>query len=33
MTVVVGYVPTSEGESALDHAVREAHSRGVRLSW
>ncbi len=31
MTVVVGYVPTSEGQAALDHAVREAGSRGVRL--
>jgi nucleotide-binding universal stress UspA family protein len=31
MSVVVGYVPTSEGESALQHAVREARSRGVRL--
>jgi nucleotide-binding universal stress UspA family protein len=31
MSVVVGYVPTREGESALDHAVREARSRGVRL--
>jgi nucleotide-binding universal stress UspA family protein len=31
MSVVVGYVPTGEGESALRHAVREARSRGVRL--
>jgi nucleotide-binding universal stress UspA family protein len=31
MSVVVGYVPTREGEVALDHAVREARSRGVRL--
>jgi len=31
MSVVVGYVPTREGETALDHAVREARSRGVRL--
>jgi nucleotide-binding universal stress UspA family protein len=31
MSVVVGYVPTPEGESALEHAVREARSRAVRL--
>ena len=31
MSVVVGYVPTREGETALEHAVREARSRGVRL--
>ena len=31
MNVVVGYVPTREGESALDHAVREARSRAARL--
>lgn len=31
MSVVVGYVPTREGQSALEHAVREARTRGVRL--
>lgn len=31
MSVVVGYVPTREGETALQHAVREARSRAVRL--
>ena len=31
MSVVVGYVPTREGESALEHAVAEARSRGTRL--
>jgi nucleotide-binding universal stress UspA family protein len=31
MSVVVGYVPTREGETALEHALREARSRGVRL--
>ncbi len=31
MSVVVGYVPTREGETALDHAVREARSRDARL--
>jgi nucleotide-binding universal stress UspA family protein len=31
MSVVVGYVPRSEGESALSHAVAEARSRGTRL--
>jgi nucleotide-binding universal stress UspA family protein len=31
MSVVVGYVPTREGEAALAHGVREARSRGVRL--
>jgi len=31
MSVVVGYVPTREGETALDHAVREARSREARL--
>ena len=31
MSVVVGYVPTREGETALDHAVGEARSRGARL--
>ena len=28
MSVVVGYVPTREGEAALEHAMREARSRG-----
>jgi nucleotide-binding universal stress UspA family protein len=31
MSVIVGYVPTREGETALDHAVGEARSRGARL--
>jgi nucleotide-binding universal stress UspA family protein len=31
MSVVVGYVPTREGETALHHAVGEARSRGARL--
>ena len=31
MSVVVGYVPTREGETALDHAMSEARSRGDRL--
>ena len=31
MSVVVGYVPTREGETALNHAVGEARSRGTRL--
>ena len=31
MSVVVGYVPTREGETALDHAMSEARSRGTRL--
>ena len=29
--VVVGYVPTQEGESALSHAMEEARSRQARL--
>jgi nucleotide-binding universal stress UspA family protein len=29
--VVVGYVPTREGESALSHALEEARSRDARL--
>ena len=29
--VVVGYVPTQEGESALSHALEEARSRQARL--
>ena len=31
MNVVLGYVPTREGESALDHALEEARTRGARL--
>ena len=31
MSVVVGYVPTREGEAALTAAVAEARSRGTRL--
>lgn len=31
MSVVVGYVPTLEGEAALDSAIHEATARGVRL--
>ena len=31
MTVVVGYVPTREGEAALGHAIQEARTRGARL--
>jgi nucleotide-binding universal stress UspA family protein len=31
MNVVVGYVPTREGESALIHAVEEARTRSARL--
>lgn len=31
MSVVVGYVPTPEGDAALDAAVAEARSRGTRL--
>lgn len=31
MSVVVGYVPTPEGEAALEHAVREAANRATRL--
>lgn len=30
-TVVVGYVPTTEGEAALSHAVEEARTRRARL--
>ena len=30
-SVVVGYVPTQEGESALSHALEEARSRQARL--
>ncbi|WP_122817293.1 universal stress protein [Nocardioides pantholopis] len=31
MTVVVGYVPTPEGEAALDIGIEEARLRGARL--
>lgn len=31
MSVVVGYVPTPEGEAALEHAIREVRQRGTRL--
>jgi len=31
MSVVVGWVPTREGEVALQHAIQEARSRGSRL--
>lgn len=31
MSVVVGYVPTAEGDAALDAAVAEARARDVRL--
>jgi nucleotide-binding universal stress UspA family protein len=31
MSVVVGYVPNGEGESALRHGVAEARSRQTRL--
>ena len=31
MTVVVGYIPTPEGEAALDHAISEAQKRETRL--
>ena len=31
MSVVVGYVPTPEGDAALDAAVREARSRDSRV--
>ena len=31
MNVVVGYVPTREGESALSHAMEEARTRSARL--
>ena len=30
-TIVVGYLPTPEGEAALDRAVEEARLRGARL--
>lgn len=31
MSVVVGYVPTPEGDAALGTAIREAQARGTRL--
>jgi nucleotide-binding universal stress UspA family protein len=31
MTVLVGYIPTPEGEAALDTAIREAEARSVPL--
>jgi len=31
MTVVVGYIPTPEGEAALSHAVEQARNRQTRL--
>ena len=31
MSVVVGYVPTREGDAALRHAIDEARTRGLRL--
>ena len=31
MTVVVGYIPTPEGEAALAHAIEEAQKRQTRL--
>ena len=31
MSVVVGYVPTPEGEAALTHAVQHARTLGTRL--
>ena len=31
MTVIVGYIPTAEGEAALQEAVREAERRAVEL--
>jgi nucleotide-binding universal stress UspA family protein len=31
MSVVVGYVPTKEGETALEHAMTEARSRETLL--
>ncbi len=31
MTIVVGYVPTSEGRAALDRAAQESHLRRVGL--
>jgi len=31
VNVVVGYVPTREGEAALTHAVEEARTRSARL--
>lgn len=31
MSVVVGYVPSPEGEAALEHAMREVAQRATRL--
>lgn len=31
MTVIAGYIPTPEGEAALEEATREAERRGVEL--
>lgn len=31
MTVIAGYIPTPEGEAALEEAIREAERRGVEL--
>ena len=31
MTIVLGYVPTTEGRAALAAAVEEARLRGARL--
>lgn len=31
MTIVVGYVPTPEGEAALEHALSQARSAGARV--
>ena len=31
MTIVVGYIPTREGQAALAHAVDEARKQGSRL--
>ena len=31
MTVIVGYIPTPEGEAALEEAVREAERRDLEL--
>lgn len=31
MTVIAGYIPTPEGEAALEEATREAERRGMEL--